>query len=179
MLANLIIEGVDRVGKSTLVAALTEYECVKLLAPTSRSNTFYQYLTFFTKINGWIPESTRPYVFDRGHISELVYGSLYRPLDYEDQILDHWIASMEAQVVLNARKFPIRPTVIVYVEPVNEAIMLEDERENSDRAKELKTYEQMLERSHLPIVRITTQTKKGWKPVKQTISELKELINGY
>lgn len=175
---NIIIEGCDRVGKSTLIAALECYTKVKLTAPVSRANTYYKYLTFFNRINGWTKQPERPYVFDRGHLSELVYGKLYRVNDYADGILSRWIGSKEAEVIAEVHNhFTVRPTIIIYIEPINESIMLDDERPNSNRDNELAMYERILAKTKLPVLRMTTQTEQGWKPVKQSVFELKELIN--
>lgn len=175
---NLIIEGVDRVGKTSLIAAIQGYEHVKLTAPESIPDTYYKYLGFFLKINGWTRDIGRPRCFDRGHISELVYGRLYRSHLYKNDVLDHWIARMEVEAVISAERFGTRATTIVYLEPSAEHLMLEDERPNANRALELKTYEQMLKRSHLPIIRLTTQTETSWKSIDTILFELKEKLNG-
>lgn len=173
---HLIFEGVDRVGKTTLIAALNNYKRFKMTAPITPSETYLNYLSFFLKINGWT-KNVGPRCFDRGHISELVYGSLYRPKNYEDGVLNHWIAFMELEAIISSRRYGTRATTIVYIEPCAKHLMLEDERPNSNRSLELETYEYMLKRSKFPIIRLKTQTENAWKSVDQIILELKEKLN--
>lgn len=169
---NVIIEGVSGLGKTTLGKALTTHEYIKFRKPESISETYYTYLKYFMKINGFAKQREKPIVFDRGHITELVYGHLYDGHKYEDGVLDHWIAHMELEVVLNLRKqVDMRPTVIVYVEP--KAMRL-----GWHNVHEVAMYERMLKRTHLPVIRVKTQTDFGWKDTSEVINEIKELIHG-
>lgn len=175
---NLVFEGIDRVGKSTLIKELQGYHHIKMIAPSTIYRTFYEYLIYFCKINGTIKQLDKPICFDRGHLSELVYGRLYRPAYYTDGILIDWIMKMEARLVQAiATHISIRPTCVVYVEPSNFVLMLNDERPNANRLTELAVYEQVLKKTKLPVVRITTQTA-NWKKPSIVINELKELLNG-
>lgn len=180
IIPNIILEGIGRIGKTTLAEALINegYEYFKLEPPTSKANTFYKYVLYFMKINGFSKFRENPFVFDRGHITEQVYGRLYSPFNYEDGVLDHWLNWMEAEVVVNLTKqVEMRPTVIVYIEPKNLQIMEPDGRKGKlDIKIELDMYERILKRTHLPIIRVSTQTDFGWKQTAEVINEIKEQI---
>lgn len=170
---NLIIEGVDRIGKSTLVKALSEkHLAIKLTAPTSIENTYYKYLTFFLRLNGSIPVA-KPYIYDRGHISEIVYGPLYRPNNYRSTNLLIWLRKWEKHTVANAELYPdFRPTVIVYLYPTNKDLMLKDERPNANLRVELDRYRIALTNSSMPVMKLCTQTQTDWRTTENIIDEL-------
>lgn len=108
----------------------------------------------------------------------MVYGKLYRPNDFVDGVLLRWFKSMEACLsAVIEENATIFPTTIVYIDPVNLNIMEKDERVNGNVINELAMYEMVLARTKLPVVRIATQTKRGWRNVDDVVIELKELLN--
>jgi hypothetical protein len=173
---NIILEGVDRVGKTTLAKSLEEtHEYYKMVPPTSINETFYRYILYFMRIDSYM-QPVKPTIYDRGHITEQAYGRLYRPLDYEDGVLDHWLNWKEVTIIKNQRRFAhMRPTVVVYIEPGNLNLMEPDERVNGNVKQELAMYERILQRTHLPVYRVKTQTAFGWKSTKEVVDEIKEL----
>ncbi len=173
LIPNIICEGVDRVGKSTLVKALSEkHLAIKLTAPTSIENTYYKYLTFFLRLNSSIPVA-KPYIYDRGHISEMIYGPLYRPNNYRSANLLIWLRKWERHTVQNAELYPdFRQTVIVYLYPLNTNLMLKDERPNANLSIELDKYRIILSNCRMPVIKIATQTQTEWRNIEDIIDEL-------
>lgn len=173
--SNLIVEGIDRIGKTKLIEALEGYNKQKLTPPVSFTSSIYTYMSYFQTLSS---NRNVPIIFDRGHISEMVYGKLYRPNDFVDGVLLRWFKSMEACLsAVIEENATIFPTTIVYIDPVNLNIMEKDERVNGNVINELAMYEMVLARTKLPVVRIATQTKRGWRNVDDVVIELKELLN--
>jgi hypothetical protein len=96
MLRNIIIEGVDRLGKSTLIEGLQQelgffqvihYEKPKKLKAYGENSALalkvYQEKSFFQMLMMLSTYGTR-YIMDRAHLGEYVYSPLYRhyPGDY-------------------------------------------------------------------------------------------------
>ena len=177
-LPNLIFEGIDRIGKTTIIDALDDgtYSRIKMNAPDSLSKTYYEYLKYFDKLS---QRRVRDLIYDRGHLSEWVYGSLYRRTwhNADNKLLPKWIRNMERHLIRCQNDYHVGPTIIVYVEPYRFDIMQEDDRPNANRHREVAAYEHALYHlTELPIVRIRTQDDSGWRPIDEIVLDLKEKL---
>ena len=153
----LIFEGCDASGKTTIQEILREIIRHAFLIHTSApvkgnpKEYFYNLLDKLTDFAGII---NQPLFFDRFHVGELVYGSIFRPETIDDAVkekmfrLEERLAEREAKMVY----ITASPDTIVnrlkkrgdwYVQP-------------SDVQRILDKYEQMLAKSRLPIFRLDT-----------------------
>lgn len=153
----LIFEGCDASGKTTIQEILREIIRHAFLIHTSApvkgnpKEYFYNLLDKLTDFAGII---NQPLFFDRFHVGELVYGSIFRPETIDDAVkekmfrLEERLAEREAKMVY----ITASPDTIVnrlkkrgdwYVQP-------------SDVQRILDKYEQMLTKSRLPIFRLDT-----------------------
>jgi hypothetical protein len=91
-ITQYIIEGVDRLGKSSLIEAIIDqkgfhpvihYQKPKILSIYEGTPNIpeyeYQYATFCNMFQ--LIESRVPLIFDRGHLGEVVYSEIYRGYD--------------------------------------------------------------------------------------------------
>ncbi len=71
----IILEGCDKVGKTTYANALKKsgFEVVKFSAPRDGEDLFNSYMSFLETV-----KSNKNYVLDRFFIGEMVYGPIYR-----------------------------------------------------------------------------------------------------
>lgn len=103
MARPVIIEGVDNVGKTRLAKALNRPTTVHLTKPSGFMGAFIMYSDYFDAVSG----VQSPTVWDRGHLSEVVYGGLYRDGgDYG------WLWGMEARTIADH-------AVLVLLDPVD------------------------------------------------------------
>lgn len=170
---NVIFEGCDRVGKTSLIDAYAapnpHYRRDKMKVPRTlaEANVFYNayYMELWT--------STRPTLYDRGHISEQVYGPLYRP-----ETVNNWWPSL-----LNVQELvpPRQRTVIVYVYPVWLSLLKSDERIGSNLTNELQVYDTVLSYSHWPVIRITKHHihSAAWRNMDDVLYELDLALREY
>ena len=78
----IILEGVDKVGKSTLASKLCEEfncELIKTSQPKT-NNAAKEYIKKIKSLN-----KTKNYLFDRFYLGEMVYGKIYREKTLDDK----------------------------------------------------------------------------------------------
>lgn len=163
---QLMFEGVDRIGKTTLIdawrATFPGYYHYKSLVPTTLQDSMNYY-------QGYVRDMTVrqvPIALDRGPVSEMVYAELYR--NYHNA---YWPSALE---MIKWQSFYVQP-IIVYVEPVAPHLMQADERRNARREDELIKYEDVLARfyeGNIPVVRIQTQTESEWRSPYEVVGQL-------
>lgn len=170
--AHIIFEGVDRCGKSSLVdkfCVVHRPAYFKMRVPTNYEESTRYYYDHVERLMN----SMEPSVWDRGLLSELVYGPLYRPQEclswYQQQLID-W--------TMLPTKLPV---LVVYVYPLYEEIMLQDERPNANRLLELEAFNVAFERIHWRKVAMTKHTIRegfpAWKNRDESWYELERLIS--
>lgn len=169
--AHVIFEGVDRCGKSALVEKLrvmTGWDRFKMLVPTNLQDSGQFYDDHLNKLR----LSSRPSIWDRGVLSELVYGYLYRP-----QECPAWY---RRSLIERTRQLSELPVVVVYIYPLYDEIMLPDERPNANRAEELHQYEHAYRAIHWKKASMTKHTirdgQPAWKNRDESWEELLRLL---
>lgn len=153
----LIFEGCDASGKTTIQEILREIIRHAFLIHTSapvKGNSKEYFYNLLDKLTDFAGIINQPLFFDRFHVGELVYGSIFRPETINDAVkekmfrLEERLAEREAKMVY----ITASPDTIVnrlkkrgdwYVQP-------------SDVQRILDKYEQMLAKSRLPIFRLDT-----------------------
>lgn len=153
----LIFEGCDASGKTTIQEILREIIRHAFLIHTSapvKGNSKEYFYNLLDKLTDFASIINQPLFFDRFHVGELVYGSIFRPETIDDAVkekmfrLEERLAEKEAKMVY----ITASPDTIVnrlkkrgdwYVQP-------------SDVQRILDKYEQMLAKSRLPIFRLDT-----------------------
>lgn len=153
----LIFEGCDASGKTTIQEILREIIRHAFLIHTSapvKGNSKEYFYNLLDKLTDFASIINQPLFFDRFHVGELVYGSIFRPETIDDAVkekmfrLEERLAEKEAKMVY----ITASPDTIVnrlkkrgdwYVQP-------------SDVQRILDKYKQMLAKSRLPIFRLDT-----------------------
>jgi hypothetical protein len=133
---HLVFEGCDRTGKSSVIRALqhvvSPVKVSKMRVPRTKAESAEFYFDHFRQL-GRAGHCT---IWDRGHVSELVYGHLYKEYPtgrYFDLLRN---APFHLETVL--------PVTIVYCYPLSYDLMEPDEREGANLAAELVRYDQEL-----------------------------------
>lgn len=163
--ANIILEGISGVGKTELAIALEQQGYIrrKVHMPTTFTGTIYNFMPYFQNlayVNG------DPFVYDGGHIGELVYGNLLQEYKYEDGVLRRWFWSMERALSSAIESnVNVRPTVIVY--------LYSSARSETDVDREMIYYNLYLSSTRLPVIVIDV---KG-KTTSDVLDELKERLH--
>jgi hypothetical protein len=177
---NIVLEGLDRAGKTTLTKAVNDsaYVKLKLGPPVSKQHTFYAYTGYFMRLHGYIPTSI-PFWYDRGHISELLYGKLYRPEWHTDGLIRRWIGQQEQHIsTLASLSVDFRRTVIVYIIG-DTSIMEEDtDRPTADQEAEGLGYLRLLNASSLPVIALRSARNGQWRNPLDMIDELECKLKG-
>lgn len=154
----LICEGGDRTGKDTLINQLCSLHSniVKRhwsfpKGETNEQKTIYQKNQFGIEFSLWANLS-RPDVFpdmlmlwNRSHIGELVYGTMYR-----DSNPTEWVLQMESIFLMD--KSPEVYLVYLYADP--EFVVKEDDGKSysaklEDKAQEIKTFHDAIDASNI------------------------------
>lgn len=155
-MAVVIIEGVDRVGKSTQVKKIEEYYRNKGLVthvihysnPTGipkeavEEFSHRQYNEIFRFINWGLTETNSVYIFDRCHLSEMVYAPMYRKYDGE--------YAVKADVAFSGL-LPIK--LMLFTDNVENILKREDGASFSsvveEKQKEIDTFDKAFEMSSI------------------------------
>lgn len=147
VIRNIILEGIDRVGKSTLareLARMIEADVHKMRVPRSLGQSMEFYGDHFAHLMN----DERVNIWDRGHISELVYSTLYQP----DRATSSWHHALR----MTSRVIP--DCCIVYLYPGNMELLEPDERPEANRYSEMNKYDRELSdvEDYWPVHRICT-----------------------
>lgn len=170
--AHVVFEGVDRCGKSSLVDKYCVIEkprhYFKMRVPT----TLQESVEFYDDHLHRLQTSTEPTVWDRGLLSELVYGPLYRPDE---------CPAYRRRTLIEATRIPTKlPVIVVYVYPLWTDLMLPDERPNADINAELHRYSVVFDAIHWRKVAMTKHTisdgNRAWKNRDVSWEELRRLL---
>lgn len=170
---HLIVEGIDRVGKSTLIAALAAElgaKVVKMRVPKTLAESKAFYWDYFFQL----ADSDEPMVWDRGHISELVYAPLYRPAMVDAA----WTRTLRYALPTMALE-----ATVVYVHPGDTSLMKRDEdRPNANRDAELAAFERELRWCPLDVHRVCSHELVDgawrWRNLEDRVSQVLAGIMG-
>lgn len=158
---NVIFEGVDRVGKSTLIKSLAARygaEVNKMRVPTNEQESREFYLEHFAAL---AKPAKHPVFWDRGHVSELVYAPLYRSLSVG------WSRTIQDL----ARHTP--NTYFVYVRPLSVKLLEPDERPGANIRKELAGYRTQIKKVPWPVLSISTHHDRArWRGLSELVEEV-------
>lgn len=167
---SILIEGISRVGKSTIIRELSNrinLPVHKYQNPKSRKEVIELFSTYLMVLKN------KTAIWDRGHISELVYGPLYRPNNYLDQVLFKLLFAIDRKLAQG------NLAVIVYLWPLDRNLLDFTGREvyQSNVSRDLNRYLEVLSKSQLP--RITMSTHEvvpgkipGWKSPGNVVDHL-------
>ncbi len=173
MQVNLCFEGPGRSGKTSLINLLMDtfpghFEYLKMPVPTSRAMGIKQFAAY----TSYLLEADRPVIYDRGHISELVYAPLFRSyvnVEYLRKLYEYDFALTNSNL----------PTIIVYVYPMWQSIMKLGGRETDDLVRVPVQFESIIHRSDLDVVRITKHRSlnPAWRDQGSVLNELVSQIH--
>ena len=166
--AHVIFEGIDRCGKSSMVEKMqaeTGWDTYKMRVPT----TLQESGEFYDLHLNQIRQSDRPSIWDRGLLSELVYGYLYRPQEcpawYRRQLIERTKLPSEL------------PIVVVYIYPLYDSLLLPDDRRFASRDEELHQYDHAYMAVHWLKVSMSKHTIRNggaaWKNRGESWEELR------
>lgn len=166
----LIFEGCDASGKTTIQDILKEIIrhafVVHTSAPTKGNSKEYFY-NLLNKLVEFSDILNQPLFFDRFHIGELVYGSIFRP-ETIDRMVEEKMYQLEAELLKqNAR--------IIYVTASPEVIARRIQERGdwyittNDVQSILDRYEKALQKSKLPIYRLDTTANYTLEDIKNLV----------
>lgn len=165
MTKHYVVEGLDRVGKSSFIKALwlaTAAQVVKMRVPKTLTDSKLFYAEHFVSLmNG------EPTIWDRGHLSELVYAPLYRPTVTSaswTEALRRWIPRL------------VDNTTLIYVYPGDTALMKKDERPEADKLAEIRGFTKELEACPWPVYRVCSHEEVAgewrWRAKDDMVAEI-------
>lgn len=189
---NIIFEGVDRCGKSTTVQALVrelqregyQNQVRKYKPPVTVEETWHTFRAYFNSLidlasPDWL-------IWDRGHVSEMVYGPLYRGSNYtgsSGEYLSRWLQHWDR--VAYGETYDGRQSVIVYLYPLDLSLLLPDTERGPEGVgvnAELAQFEVMLKQTRLPVIRVSSHyyderlMKWQWKRSKAIVTSILEKV---
>lgn len=169
---NLIIEGLDRSGKSTLARVLTERLQAKFehaVPHATRAESIAYYAQWADRL---FMNTKQHGIWDRGHISELVYAPIYRA----DQCDDIW-PNRVYHMVEDSVPWYCLPTFIVWVRAHAEYMNRDFARVNKNLEQEQNRYLRAMQLTSLPVIEVwTTIASTGWRPVEVVADEVQEQV---
>lgn len=163
---HYVVEGLDRVGKSSFIVELarqTGMGVTKMRVPKTLAESKLWYAEHFVSLmNG------EPTIWDRGHISELVYAPLYRPAVTSQswtEALRQWMPALVDDVA------------VIYVYPGDTALMKKDERPEADKLAEIRGFTRELEACPWPVYRVCSHELVvdeawGWRSKADMVTEV-------
>lgn len=153
--AHVVFEGIDRCGKSSLVEKMrveTGWDYFKMRVPT----TLQESGEYYDEHLNHLCDSEEPSIWDRGLLSEVVYGSLYRP--------EQCPAWYRRQLMERTRRASMLPIVVVYIYPLYDALLLPDERPGADRYEEQIRFSQAYYQCYWRKIAMTKHTVRDGQP---------------
>lgn len=168
--ATLIFEGVDRCGKSSLIEGWRKqfhhYKLEKMRVPCALSEAVMWYEEYFDDLCGVFGSK----VWDRGHLSEVVYAQLYKNYCHFNWPSTIWM--------MEEARIRTQPTFIVYVYPVWYQLLGLDERPNANLQRELSAYDVALGATSLPVIDITKHCtdRVAWREQSDVLIELRDKV---
>ena len=178
---KFLLEGIDRLGKSTLVTGIQQergfhfnvhFSKPLRLACYNQSPVEYQRQSF-AALMPLLQDSVQvPFIFDRAHLGEYVYGPMYRQTSggyVFDLELQHRLYEMnDVRLILLTEDFSISRHF------VDDGLSL-GSIENREREQEL--FIEAFERSHIKhkrMICVTDQALGGFRPSRQILLEALE-----
>lgn len=177
---RIIVEGVDKSGKSTLIEKMKnqfEYAIAikNMIKPrdksqyeTSRITEIYDEIT---SLSGYSDETI--YILDRFYQSEIVYSALRGNDRFDDEDFMDWVEDLESEIKEN--------TLLVLVETDAETVAKRFKTCGEDFAKEeqigmlQERYNRVLEQTKLRHIKLDT-TKLG---IEKSLKLIKEELNKF
>lgn len=166
----LIFEGCDASGKTTIQDILKEIIrhafVVHTSAPTKGNSKEYFY-NLLNKLVEFSDILNQPLFFDRFHIGELVYGSIFRP-ETIDRMVEEKMYQLEAELLKQDAR-------IIYVTASPEVIARRIQERGdwyittNDVQSILDRYEKALQKSKLPIYRLDTTANYTLEDIKNLV----------
>lgn len=166
----LIFEGCDASGKTTIQDILKEIIrhafVVHTSAPTKGNSKEYFY-NLLNKLVEFSDILNQPLFFDRFHIGELVYGSIFRP-ETIDRMVEEKMYQLEAELLKQDAR-------IIYVTASPEVIARRIQERGdwyittNDVQSILDRYEKALQKSKLPIYRLGTTANYTLEDIKNLV----------
>src|SRR6185436_12015043 len=92
-------------------------------------------------------------VYDRGHISEMVYAPIYR--NYYNEVYHCFLHNIDRDII----ELSHVPTYIVYVYPRWQSIMTPGNRVTDDLIAIPRLYDEILYQTQLNVIRISTHNR--------------------
>lgn len=176
---NIITEGVSRCGKSTVIAELANrlgFQIKKYENPKSKRETAELFAAYLMDL-----KENENAIYDRGHLSELVYGPLYRPRNYlGSDFLPRLLYGIDRILAKRGH------TLVIYFWPLSQTIMNYEGREQykPNFRTELTMYDGVMSRTKLPVIKMATQEVipghiPSWKSVGNIVDHLMIKLRSY
>jgi thymidylate kinase len=182
----LIVEGTDRCGKDSLINEIcNSYSNVVKrhwsfpLGNTNEEKTSYQKTSFLWEFNFFnemrkVLQKDSIMVWNRAHIGEMVYGSIYR-----DSKPHEWVMQLEEQF-----EFDKDPDVyLVYLHADPEFVVKEDDGKSysaklEDKTREILTFNNAISLSKIPkVLNIKVNEGEDYISHESIVNSVKEFLN--
>lgn len=167
---NLIFEGVGKVGKTTLINALCNYlgsnvVRYKMPVPQDEQEGYRQYDLY---ANMLVSNRNATVIYDRGHISEMVYAPAYR--QYYSDKYHEFLHDIDGDIA----SYSNVPSYIVYVFPRWQSVMTPGNRPTDDLIAVPRLYAEALYHTRCNVIRISTHNQYApfWRGENELVTEL-------
>jgi len=162
---HLIVSGLERQGKTSFIQAWLKYhpEYVGMRAGPTQTwqDARYQFDHYFRDLHA----VTVPKIWDRGHLCEYVYASIYRPQVWDGR--EHYLFTSE-----HGRE-GLRPVYHVYFMPTYmEFCQTDYDQKEPDLDGEIARYMDALDKTTWPVIYFEARTKYGWKSPERMVGEM-------
>lgn len=161
---RFVFEGVDRCGKSTFIEYLktkvwSSYYAFKAITPSDKKQSQDYYLKSLKVISNKDSRATQ--FWDRFDLSEAVYSALYRPSEFNKDLLVY----MRAKFLEMEKRYQLlkkgQRVIVVYMYPTNYSLLEKDERPNSNLDNELLLYDKLIYNELRPVIFLPVHDSDG------------------
>lgn len=165
---NIIFEGARRVGKSSVIKAFLErhpeYQGHYKRDLTPHQMSIELQFLFF---------QNQPTVYDRLHVSDMVYTPYYRPDNIHNL---YWQELMRTEPKSTAMS-----TVIIYIPTLVPEIMKTPDRPTPTLREEIDWFNHYLRLTRYPVINLPTQrvVPRGWRHMDEILSHLESALEIY
>lgn len=177
MPCNLVVEGMGRVGKTTLIKSLEHHlringHAVRTDAMPAPKTAALGYRQWSLYLNNLARNTSDVVIYDRGHLSEMVYAPVYR--NYYNDAYHQYLVGVDNDIRTSCSV----PTYVIYMYPQWQSIMKPGNRVTDDLIAVPKIYEEVLYHTNLGVIRISTHRWhiQEWVSQEELVSELARKI---
>lgn len=176
MKVNIIVEGPGRSGKTRLITALMargngNWTYEKFAPPVSREEGVEKFGLYADVLIN----THTPIIYDRGHISEMVYAPLFR--DYVTPQYRKWLEYVDTTISTKA----LLPTVVLYVYPMWQSLIKPGGRPTDDLIRVPLAFNKELGYTDMKVIRVSKHCSWApqWREEDEVIEDVLDKLERY